>query len=384
MIKHLFKLIWKKKKSNFLLMLEIFFSFLIFFAVWSLGLYFYKNYKQPDGSNIDRVWAVFCQFDSDTMRSQKKELVSQKLKSYAQVESFAFSSNNVPYSFSSSNTDIKYNGNAVQSEIMHWGPAMKEVLDIKLKEGKWFNEGDRINKYPVFVINATLKEKLFGQEQAVGKVVGEKEEDKKQIIGVVDNFKYESNYDKVTPCMISLEEVWSSVCLVKVRPGTDLAFEAKLTKELAGLGSGWSIEVQHMDNMKHNQNNIVLIPLLILFIVSGFLIFNVALGLFGVLFQTISRRKGEIGLRRAVGATRSNILWQFVDESIVIATLALILGLFFAVQFPLLHVFDVESSTYLLGMVFAVISIFLLVILCALLPSRQAASILTAAALHEE
>ena len=127
-----------------------------------------------------------------------------------------------------------------------------------------------------------------------------------------------------------------------------------------------------------------MIPLLILFIVCGFLIFNVALGLFGVLFQTISRRKGEIGLRRAVCATRSNILWQFVDESIVIATVALILGFFFAVQFPLLHVFDVESSIYLLGMVFAVISIFLLVILCALLPSRQAASILPAAALHEE
>lgn len=366
------------------MMLEIFFSFLIFFAVWSLGLYFYKNYKQPDGSNIDRVWAVFCQFDSDSMRAQNKELVSQKLKSFAQVESFAFSGNNVPFSFSSSNSDIKYNGNSVQSEIMHWGPAMKEVLDIKLREGKWLSEGDRINKYPVVVINAIMKEKLFGPEQAVGNVVGEKEEDKKQIIGVVDNFKYESNYDKVTPCMISLEEVWSSVCMVKVRPGTDVAFEAKLTKELAGLGSGWSIEVQHMDNMKNNQNNIVLIPLLILFIVCGFLIFNVALGLFGVLFQTINRRKGEIGLRRAVGATRSNILWQFVDESIVIATLSLILGLFFAVQFPLLHVFDVESSTYLLGMVFAVISIFLLVILCALLPSRQAASILPAVALHEE
>jgi len=261
---------------------------------------------------------------------------------------------------------------------------MKEVLDIKLIEGRWLSEGDRINKYPVIVINAIMKEKLFGQDLAVGKVVGEKEENKRQIIGVVDNFKYESNYDKVTPCMIGLEENWSDVCLVKVKPGTDIAFEAKLTKELAGLGSGWGIEVQHMDNMKNNQNNIVLIPLLILFIVSGFLIFNVALGLFGVLFQTINRRKSEIGLRRAVGATRSQILWQFIDESIVIATLALILGLFFAVQFPLLNVFDVESSTYLLGMLFAVISIFILVILCAFMPSRQAASILPATALHEE
>ena len=384
MIKHLFKLIWKKKKSNFLLMLEIFISFLIFFAVWSLGVYFYRNYKQPAGGNIDDVWAIYCQFDSDSMRVQKRELVSQKLRSFPQVASFAFSNNNVPFSFSSNNSIIKYNGNSAHSEIMHAEPAMKEVLDLKMNEGRWLSPGDRINKYPAIVINKTLKEMLFGNESAIGKIVGEEEKNKMQIIGVVENFKYESNYNKVKPCLIGLEEEWSKVCLVKVKQDADIAFEAKLNKELTGLGTGWSMEVQHMDNMKANKNKLVLIPLLILFIVCSFLIFNVALGLFGVLFQTINRRKGEIGLRRALGATRSNILWQFVDETIVIAVFALLLGLFFTIQFPLLHVFDVENSTYLLAILLSVNSILLLVISCALLPSRQAASILPAIALHEE
>jgi putative ABC transport system permease protein len=261
---------------------------------------------------------------------------------------------------------------------------MKEVLDLKMNEGRWLSPGDRINKYPAIVINKTLKEMLFGNESAIGKIVGEEEKNKMQIIGVVENFKYESNYNKVKPCLIGLEEEWSKVCLVKVKPDADIVFEAKLNKELTGLGTGWSMEVQHMDNMKANKNKLVLIPLLILFIVCSFLIFNVALGLFGVLFQTINRRKGEIGLRRALGATRSNILWQFVDETIVIAVFALLLGLFFTIQFPLLHVFDVENSTYLLAILLSVISILLLVISCALLPSRQAASILPAIALHEE
>lgn len=384
MIKHLFKLIWKKKKSNFLLMLEIFISFLIFFAVWSLGVYFYRNYKQPAGGHIDDVWAIYCQFDSDSMRVQKRELVSQKLRSFPQVASFAFSNNNVPFSFSSNNSIIKYNGNSAHSEIMHAEPTMKEVLDLKMNEGRWLSPGDRINKYPAIVINKTLKEMLFGNESAIGKIVGEEEKNKMQIIGVVENFKYESNYNKVKPCLIGLEEEWSKVCLVKVKQDADIAFEAKLNKELTGLGTGWSMEVQHMDNMKANKNKLVLIPLLILFIVCSFLIFNVALGLFGVLFQTINRRKGEIGLRRALGATRSNILWQFVDETIVIAVFALLLGLFFTIQFPLLHVFDVENSTYLLAILLSVNSILLLVISCALLPSRQAASILPAIALHEE
>ncbi len=384
MLKHLFKLIWKQKKSNFLMMLEIFVSFLILFAVWSLGVFYFSNYSQTSGSSTDNVWAIYCGFDSDTLREQKRELVKQKLKTYPQVEHFAFSDNNVPFSFSSSNNQFKYKNNEVDSEIMSVEPEMLKVMSYKLISGKWLNIAYKANKYPPVVINQIFKEKLFGNDEAVGKIVGEKEEDKKQVIGVVENFKFDSDYDESKPCAMALVNEWSKVCLIKVKPEADINFEAKLTKELINLGSGWSMEIQHMTNMRANKNQLTLVPLLILFIVCGFLVFNVALGLFGVLFQTISRRKGEIGVRRAMGATKTDILWQFVGETIVIATLGLILGIFFAIQFPLLNVFDIDKMTYFMGILFAVISVYLLVILCAILPSKQAAQILPATALHEE
>ena len=43
MFKHLFKLIWNKKKQNFLLMSEMFVSFLVIFAVFTLMIYYYQN-----------------------------------------------------------------------------------------------------------------------------------------------------------------------------------------------------------------------------------------------------------------------------------------------------------------------------------------------------
>ena len=49
MFKHLFKLIWNKKKQNFLLMSEMLISFLVIFAVFTLMLYYYNNYKKPLG-----------------------------------------------------------------------------------------------------------------------------------------------------------------------------------------------------------------------------------------------------------------------------------------------------------------------------------------------
>ncbi|MEO5582273.1 MAG: FtsX-like permease family protein [Saprospiraceae bacterium] len=386
MLKHLFKLIWKKKKTNFLMMLEIFVSFLILFAAWSLGLFYYRNYSQPEGSSTENVWALYCGFGTDTMREQNKELIRQKLKSYPQVESFAFSESNVPFGFSSSNRRFEYQQTTVHADFMQVDPEIVEVLQLKLRSGTFPDAADNLNKFRPAIINLAFNNKLFRNENALGKVLNEKSEypeERMQVVGIVENFKFKSDFQEIAPCVLTTGDKWSSVCLVKVKSETDVNFEAKLSKELLNLGKDWSIEVQHMDNMKTNQNKIALIPILILFIVYSFLVFNVALGLFGVLFQTINRRRGEIGVRRAMGATKNDILWQFTGETLVIATFGMSLGLFFAIQFPLLHVFD-NRVPWFLAILCAIISVYILVILCAILPSRQAAMIYPAVALHED
>ena len=124
--------------------------------------------------------------------------------------------------------------------------------------------------------------------------------------------------------------------------------------------------------------------MIILIIVAGFLIINVALGLFGVLWYNINLRKSEIGLRRAVGASGNAVSKQLVGEALVLSTFALIIGSFFAVQFPLLNVFDLPASVYIVALLFAIAFIYVLVIICALYPGKQAASIYPAVALHEE
>ena len=85
-----------------------------------------------------------------------------------------------------------------------------------------------------------------------------------------------------------------------------------------------------------------------------------------------------------MGATRRDIQGQFVGEMVVLATFSIALGLFFAVQFPLLNVFDVAASIYMWGMLLAVAAVYAIVVLCAWFPSRQAAAIHPAMALHDE
>lgn len=124
--------------------------------------------------------------------------------------------------------------------------------------------------------------------------------------------------------------------------------------------------------------------MIILMIVAAFLIINVALGLFGVLWYNINLRKSEIGLRRAVGASGNAVSKQLVGEALMLSTFALILGSFFAIQFPLLNVFDLPAGIYIVALLLSIAFIYLLVIVCAFYPGKQAAAIYPAVALHED
>jgi putative ABC transport system permease protein len=136
--------------------------------------------------------------------------------------------------------------------------------------------------------------------------------------------------------------------------------------------------------LRQVKDRLVLVPMIILLVVCGFLIFNVGLGLFGVLWYNINRRRSEIGLRRAVGATGKEVTRQLIGEAMVMSTIAMILGVFLAIQFPLLHVFDLPAATYVYAIAAAILFIYFLVVVCALYPGKQAAKIYPAVVLHEE
>ena len=125
-------------------------------------------------------------------------------------------------------------------------------------------------------------------------------------------------------------------------------------------------------------------PEVLIIIFLFLLFFNVILGLFGVLWYSISLRKSETGLRMAVGANKNSIYKQFINEMIILATLAIIPGLLVAIQFPLLRAFDTEWPVYLIAMATSAALIYLFVFLSTLLPGAQASKVQPADALREK
>ena len=389
MIKHLFKLIWNKKKQNSLMIIEMLVSFLVIFAVFSLLVFYYDNYKQPTGFDYNDVWAVSYSSPENIQSNDSAMLffstVKQMLHSMPEIKELSFTSNNIPFSMSTSNSGFDYKGKNVLANNYTVEDDYAKVLNVNVVDGRWFNSTDNVSKTTPIVINEKFKEDLFGNENAIGKIIGEKP-DQLKVVGVIQNMKDKGEYQPIENGMYRRMDTSGykyGTILLKVSPGTDAAFESKLFKALSNA-IGTSIEIEHLDKKLVSKNKIFLVPAIIFMIVAGFLIINVALGLFGVLWYNINKRKGEIGLRRAVGASGSSVSKQLVGEALVLSTLALIIGSFFAVQFPLLNVFDLPASVYIIALFLAVAFIYLLVIVCALYPGRQAASIFPAVALHEE
>jgi len=394
MFKHLFKLIWNKKKQNFLLMSEILVSFLVIFAVFTLIVFYYHNYKKPMGLDYQDVWVVNYSNGYQTKNTDSLDLYYQTLvqtmKSLPQVKGVSFTSENTPFTHNQNIGSLTANNKKVDN--VNWysvDDSHKDVLSMQLLEGRWFNKTDDVAKTKPIIINSDLKERLYGNGKAVGQILGDNDnKNKMRVIGVVQSIKIMGDYAHTDIGLYKRLDTgsfrWLGKMMVKVTPGADAAFEGKLYKTIANYMKDSDVQIEHLSDDRTSINYFSLVPIIVLLIVACFLIINVALGLFGVLWYNINKRRGEIGLRRAVGATGNSVSSQLVAETLILATLSLIVGCFFAAQFPLMHVFDLPAIVYVIAIFLSIIFIYLLVFVCSLYPGKQAAAIYPAVALHEE
>ncbi len=350
------------------------------------------------GFDYNNVWVINFFPPENITRNDSVSMFHDELKktmlAMRQIEEISFTGNNVPFSMSTSNSSINYGSHKnVMANMYQAEETFNKVMKMQMIEGRWFTKADDASKYTPVVINRKLKEELFGSENAVGKVLGEQiiekgtAENRFRVMGVTENVKDKGSYQAIENGMyIKMDSGWarwSGTMILKVKPGTDAAFESKLFKTLSNA-IGTNIEIEHLDKKLVSKNKVMLVPMIIAFVVAGFLIINVALGLFGVLWYNINKRRGEIGLRRAVGATGDSVSKQLVGEVLVLSTISLVIGCFFAFQFPLLNVFDLSAGIYLAAIALSIIFIYALVTLCAFYPGKQAAAIYPAVALHEE
>ena len=405
MIRHILRLIWNRRKSNAMIMIEIFLSFIVLFALGSLIYFSAGNYLTPLGFTYDNV--VVLRMNSNQFDYDPREMILQigrEIRSFDEVVQVSMASTNLPYARNDWGTNMTSDGRDFYTGTFYVDDNFSEAMGVVPIEGRWFGPEDNSARLKPIVINRTLREAMFGSQPALGKIITEDEREEEHgksekalkkrefvVIGVIDNYRFNGEFSSPENGLFRRNILTDSSsnpsvgALIKVRPGAGVAFEEKLMKRVQSMAPGWTLRIEPMKDMRTTYLREMILGGMPLVIIGGFLIFNVALGLFGILWYSINRRRGEIGLRCAVGADSRRISGQILGESLMMATLGIVLGVFFAIQVPISGLIEsVSVGTYLLAIFSAAAFIYIIVTACAIYPSRLAARIQPAVALRDE
>lgn len=389
MIAHYFKLIWKRKGKNAFLFVQLIFVFWVVFGVFSYGISKFRYYSSPLGFEWKDMYRVYINFDvieDSVAREATIKNLKYSMKSMPEIEQVAYSVSVSPYL---GNTWSNGNDNDGFNFSTHYVFADENYFDtwkIRLASGRFFSKADEGSKYtPVVVTRKFVTDFLKGKEP-LGFRFRFSNDKESEIVGVAENFKYLGDFTEEKPfAFMPLHEIDHYQMLnIRVRSGTGPEVEKKINDLIENTLKSSDFTMTKVETNRKSTNSRTYIPLTAMAFLALFLIINIAMGLFGILRYNIAKRVPEIGLRKVIGATSGAIRRQFTGEMIMLTAVAFLVAVVFALQLPFLTVLPVEKDAYYMGVGLGSILIFLIVYLCSLAPSHQAAVTLPAKALHEE
>ncbi len=202
------------------------------------------------------------------------------------------------------------------------GQNFLQTIGIRLKAGRYFSQ----NMDHEIIMNETAI-KAMGLKDPIGKVVRFWDE-KREIVGVAADFNFESLYQPVKPAFFRCYPVGNSV-IVRLNTGAEPQAISGIRKAFIAFNPGMDFEYRYLDEdyQKLYASEIRIGVLSRYF--AGLAILISCLGLFGLAAFTASRRQKELGIRKVIGASATQLVYLLSKEFLLLVVLAL------AIAFPI-------------------------------------------------
>ncbi len=233
-----------------------------------------------------------------------------------------------------SGANINWTGKNPDEQIwFEWGFVnydMLELLEIPILEGRYFSKqfGNENSKV---VINKATKD-LLGFKSPIGEkiTVGETEY---EIIGVSNDFHFQSLHEKIKPTFFLLNESWSMKLALKLKANNLPETLREVDKLYASFDPGFLFEYSFLDQdhmrMYETEKRVTTLAKFAAFLAIMISI----LGLFGLVSFIIERRAKEMGIRRILGATPVAVFIALTSNFIKPLLFAIIVGVITSLYF---------------------------------------------------
>lgn len=263
-----------------------------------------------------------------------------------------------------------------------------ETLGIPILRGRAFSGRDNANSPPVLIVNQAFAKKYFPGENAIGKRI-EFNSKLREIVGVVGNATQRPlNPDPDPIYYFPYKQLsWGIGTIILRTSVPPLSVESAARAVVSKMGK--EIPVYHVRTMDQVASSVIAGPRFQMLLMSSFsaiALLLTAVGLYGVLAYSVTRRRRELGIRIALGAERTNVVGLVMRRAMLLVVIGIGLGIVGAVASEHLlrtMIYGASpNSSLLLGIACAVLVITGLV--AAFIPARRAASVDPMEALRSE
>lgn len=293
---------------------------------------------------------------------------------------------------------MRLNGKDQDVQVIGSDEYYKPVRNMNVLAGRFLDSGDVTLRQKVCLLTEKLAQRLYGsQSAALGNAIkihelqftvigtfkekvesfGQSELGTETILIPITVLRYFTKVERIDPLD------------VQVRSAEDVEAVTEQVKQIleSRHRPGARYKVQNLAGILDAAKKIATILSLVLILVSAIALIISGIGIMNIMLVTVTERTREIGIRKAVGASRSEILLQFLTEAILISLGGGILGILVGVSIPLsvqLFVENVKIPISTASIIIAFSVSCAVGLIFGMLPANRASRLNPTEALHYE
>ena len=280
-------------------------------------------------------------------------------------------------------------------------PAYYDVQGMQLAMGRFLKTSDVENHTYVCVINETAAKETIGYVDCIGQaisldgveytIVGVLSDDENSLTSLISSGSLVA-YLPYTSLLRLADDLASDVTTFYVSApadGTMDTVEAAMTNVLMERfeDDEDAFEVSSQSILEETMSSITSVLTILLGGIAAISLVVGGIGIMNIMLVTVTERTREIGIRKAIGASRGTILTQFLMEAVVLCMLGCALGIFLSwailqtvttVVSSLNMSFSLDGGVVLIAVVFC----FIIGVVFGLYPANKAAKMKPIDALH--
>jgi predicted permease len=216
-----------------------------------------------------------------------------------------------------------------QAEFYAVTPDYFATLEIPLRAGRDFAEGDTLETPMIAVVNEAFARTILSGEPALGQQIRWNERGEwMEIVGVVGDTRWQSPALPAPPTMyVSSLQGWGTSLSIAARTSDEGVVRSTLGSLVRELNPTVPVRFETMDDRFESELAQPRFLALVVGLFSALAALVAAVGLFSVLAYTVGQRRRELAVRQALGAQVGDILVTVVGQGLRLAAAGLLVGL---------------------------------------------------------